>query len=98
MSLDARPAPCYNQSMIAVPCPRCSQPVGLDEEICPHCRTPRDDMEIEEGRALARKEALRLKRRPRRVAYAAAALCALACAWLLRGRMIGPLRASWREF
>jgi len=72
--------------------------VGLDEEICPHCRAPRDDMEMEEGRELIRKEELRLKRRPKRIAAAAAGLLVLCLAWFMRAGIAESLATSWRDF
>lgn len=72
--------------------------VGLDEEICPHCRAPRDDMEMEEGRELVRQEELRLKRRPKRIAAGAAGLLILCLAWSARARISGSLAAAWRDF
>jgi hypothetical protein len=73
-------------------------PVELDQEVCTNCRTPRDDMEMEEGRALVRKEELRLKRRPKLVAAVLAAAALLAAAWLLRGLVLGPLLVAWSDF
>lgn len=72
--------------------------VGLDEEICPHCRAPRYDMEMEEGRELVRQEELRLKRRPKRIAAAAAGLLILCLAWSARARISGSLAAAWSDF
>lgn len=83
--------------MTNVPCPRCGMPVGLDQEVCSHCRTPRDDMEMEEGRALVRKEELRLRRRPKRIAAGVAAGILLTAAWLLRGLLFGPLLVAWSD-
>lgn len=83
--------------MTNVPCPRCGMPVGLDQEVCSHCRTPRDDMEMEEGRALVRKEELRRRQRPKRVAAGVAAAALLTVAWLLRGLVIGPLIVAWSD-
>lgn len=73
-------------------------PVGLEEEICSHCRTPRDDMEMEEGRALVRREEARRKRRPKLIAAGVAAGVLLAAAWLLRGLVLGPLLVAWSDF
>lgn len=73
-------------------------PVGLEQEVCSHCRTPRDDMEMEEGRALVRREELRRRRRPKLIAAGAAAAVTLAAAWLLRGLILGPLLVAWSEF
>ncbi|MBI2788452.1 MAG: carboxypeptidase regulatory-like domain-containing protein [Elusimicrobia bacterium] len=83
--------------MTNVPCPRCGMPVGLDQEVCSHCRTPRDDMEMEEGRALVRKEELRRRRRPRLIAAGVAAAVLLTIAWLLRGLVLGPLLVAWSD-
>lgn len=83
--------------MTNVPCPRCGMPVGLDQEVCSHCRTPRDDMEMEEGRALVRKEELRRRQRPKRVVAGVAAAVLLTTAWLLRGLVIGPLLVAWSD-
>lgn len=83
--------------MTNVPCPRCGMPVGLDQEVCSHCRTPRDDMEMEEGRALVRKEELLRRRRPKRIAAGAAAAVLLTIAWLLRGLVLGPLLVAWSD-
>lgn len=84
--------------MTTVPCPRCGMPVGLDQEVCSHCRTPRDDMEMEEGRALVRNEELRQKRRPKLIAAGIAAAVFLTVAWLLRGLVLGPLMVAWSDF
>ncbi|MDD5302345.1 MAG: carboxypeptidase-like regulatory domain-containing protein [Elusimicrobia bacterium] len=84
--------------MTTVPCPRCGMLVGLEEEICPHCRAPRDDMEMEEGRAFVRKEELRLKRRPKIIAARVVAAVLLASVWFLRGFVTAPLGSAWREF
>jgi hypothetical protein len=70
----------------------------LDEVVCPHCRTPRDDMEMEEGRALVQKEELRLKRRPKLIKAGVAVVVLLAAAWLLRARITDSLAAAWRDF
>lgn len=83
--------------MTNVPCPRCGMPVGLDQEVCSHCRTPRDDMEMEEGRALVRKEELRRQRRPKRIAAGVATAVLLTAAWLLRGLVLGPLLVAWSD-
>jgi len=83
--------------MTNVPCPRCGMPVGLDQEVCSHCRTPRDDMEMEEGRALVRKEEARRRRRPKRIAAGVAAAVLLTIAWLLRGLVLGPLLVAWSD-
>jgi hypothetical protein len=72
--------------------------IELEEVVCPHCRTPRDDMELEEGRALIRKEELRLKRRPKIIAARVIAAILLASAWFLRGFVTAPLGVAWREF
>lgn len=72
--------------------------MGLDEIICSHCRTPRDDMEMEEGRALVQKEEQRLKRRPKLVKAGVAVAVLLASAWLLRGRIADSLTGAWRDF
>lgn len=72
--------------------------MGLDEVICSHCRTPRDDMEMEEGRALVQKEELRLKRRPKLIKAGIAVVILLASAWLLRVRILDSLTAAWRDF
>jgi hypothetical protein len=73
-------------------------PVGLDQEVCTHCRTPRDDMEMEEGRALVRKEELRRQRRPKLIATGIAAALLLTTAWLLRGLVLGPMLVAWSDF
>lgn len=72
--------------------------MGLDEVICSHCRTPRDDMEMEEGRALVQKEELLLKRRPRLIKAGIVIAILLASAWLLRVRISDSLTAVWRDF
>lgn len=72
--------------------------VELEQEVCTHCRTPRDDMEMEEGRALVRNEELRLRRRPKRIAAGVAAAVLLGSAWLLRGVWTPPLVRVWSEF
>lgn len=73
-------------------------PLELDQEVCTLCRTPRDEKEIEAGRALVQEEELRRERRPRRIAVAAAAVALLATAWLLRGLVVGPLLVAWSDF
>ncbi len=83
--------------MTNVPCPRCGMLVGLDQEVCTHCRTPRDDMEMEEGRALVRQEELKRRRRPKRIAAGVAAGTVLTLAWLLRGLVLGPLLVAWSD-
>lgn len=70
----------------------------LDEEICPHCRTPRDDMEIEEGKALVKNEELRRKRKPKIIAAVAAAATLLLIVWLLRDVMSARLSVFWTQF
>lgn len=72
--------------------------VELEQEVCSHCRTPRDDMEMEEGRALVRNEELRQRQRPKRIAAGAAAAILLGSAWLLRGVWTAPLTRVWSEF
>lgn len=72
--------------------------VELEQEVCTHCRTPRDDMEIEEGRALVRDEELRLRRRPKRIAAGVAAAVFLGSVWLLRGIWAPPLAGAWNDF
>lgn len=72
--------------------------VELEQEVCTHCRTPRDDMEMEEGRALARNEELRQRQRPKRIAAGVAAAVLLGSAWLLRGVWTAPLVRVWSEF
>lgn len=72
--------------------------VELEQEVCSHCRTPRDDMEMEEGRALVRNEELRLKRRPKRIAAGVSAVVLLGSIWLLRGVWTPPLIDSWNRF
>jgi len=72
--------------------------VGLEEVVCPHCRTPRDDMELEEGLALVRQEELRRLRRPKLIKAGLAFAALLAAAWCLRGVIREPLNAKWAEF
>lgn len=72
--------------------------VELEQEVCSHCRTPRDDMEMEEGRALVRNEELRRKRRPKRIAAGVGAVALLGSIWLLRGVWTPPLIDSWNRF
>jgi hypothetical protein len=76
--------------------------VGLDEIVCPHCRTPRDDMELEEGKALARKEEMRRLRRPalikELIKAGIAAAVVLPIAWFFRGAVKAPLHTKWNEF
>jgi len=55
-------------------------------------------MEMEEGRALVQKEALRLKRRPKLIKAGVAVVVLLASAWLLRVRITDSLTAAWRDF
>ncbi len=98
MSLDGGRSSCYKHLMDSVPCPRCGKPVGLEEMICPHCRAPRDNMEMEEGRMLARKEEFRLQRRPKLIAAGAAAAVLLVAAWFSRGYVTSRLGVAWREF
>lgn len=72
--------------------------VELEQEVCTHCRTPRDDMEMEEGRALVRNEELRRRRRPKRIAAGVGAALLLASVWLLRSVWTAPLDRVWSEF
>lgn len=72
--------------------------VELEQEVCTHCRTPRDDMEMEEGRALVRNEELRQRQRPKRIAAGMAAAVLLGSTWLLRGVWTAPLTRAWNEF
>ena len=77
-------------------------PLTLDEEVCPHCRRPRDENEVAKGHKDTRQEALRLKDRPRRiivrVAAAAAAAGALTMAWNSREAISVHLQAAWANF
>lgn len=73
-------------------------PVGLDEEICPHCRAPRDDMEMEEGRALVREHERRLKRRPKLIAAGFAIVLLLCLVWFARARIADACATAWRDF
>ena len=84
--------------MVSVPCPRCGKPVGLEEVICPHCRTPRDEMELEEGRDTVRQEARRLKRRPLLAGASLAAAALLGSVWFFRGLWVAPLGTAWKGF
>lgn len=84
--------------MDSVPCPRCEKPVELETVVCPHCRTPRDDMELEEGRALAQRLERERLARPRRVAIRVALAVAVLVAWILRRHVTVPLAASWDSF
>ncbi len=60
----------------SVPCPGCALPMGLDEEVCPHCRRPRDEREIERGKQALIDEESRLRNRPKVLALRSAALLA----------------------
>lgn len=55
-------------------------------------------MEMEEGRALVRKEEQRRRRRPKLIAAGVAAAVPLTMAWLLRGLVLGPIRVAWSDF
>jgi len=70
----------------------------LEEVICPHCRAPRDDMEIEEGRALIHKEELRRKRRPKIIAAGLTAAGLLMIVWLMRGFLTARMSVLWTQF
>lgn len=72
--------------------------LDLDEIVCPHCRTPRDDREIEEGLALIRNAELRARKRPRLAAAAAAAVLLLGGAWLARRPIAAAAGSVWGEF
>ncbi|MEQ1920379.1 MAG: carboxypeptidase-like regulatory domain-containing protein [Elusimicrobiota bacterium] len=88
--------------MLTVSCPGCSKPLSLAEEVCPHCRRPRDENEIEKGHEDARQEAIRLKDRPRRilvrVTAAAAVAGALTLAWSSRDAAAVRFQAAWTDF
>jgi hypothetical protein len=55
-------------------------------------------MELEEGRALARKEDLRLRRRPKLIKAGIAAVVLLSALWYNRLRVTEPLDKKWSEF
>lgn len=76
-----------------VPCPGCALPMGLDEEVCPHCRRPRDELEIERGKQDLADAALRERRRPYVLAARAAAGLALLGLFLARHLIAGRARA-----
>lgn len=70
----------------------------LDEVVCPHCRTPRDEREIEEGIERVQKEAELARKKPRAVKLAAAAAVLCAAVWLAGGRIAGFAAHAWNEF
>ncbi len=102
MSLDGEATSCYNQPMLAVPCPGCSKPLDITAEVCPHCRRPRDENEVAKGHEDARQEALRLKDRPRRifvrVVGAATTAATLTLAWNSREALALRLQTAWADF
>jgi hypothetical protein len=55
-------------------------------------------MELEEGKALVRKEELRLQRRPKLIKAGIAAAALLSLAWFFRGAVKEPLHTKWNEF
>jgi hypothetical protein len=55
-------------------------------------------MELEEGRALARKEELRLERRPKLIKAGIAAVILLCALWYNRRHVTEPLDKKWSEF
>jgi hypothetical protein len=76
-----------------VPCPGCSYPLELDQEVCGECRRPRDEYEIERGRELVREIARREARRPRVFAAGAAAAAAAVLLFVFRAPLLGWVAA-----
>lgn len=80
----------------AVPCPGCSGPLEPEQEVCPHCRRPRDQREIELGRQALADEERRLRRRPRLIAGGVAACAVLAGLFHARHDLPGVSALSGR--
>lgn len=72
--------------------------LDLDEIVCPHCRTPRDDKEIEAGLELVRNAELKAKKRPKLAAAGLAAVLFLTVAWLARRPIGGAVASVWGDF
>ena len=79
-----------------VPCPGCAAPMGLDQEVCPACRRPRDEQEIQRGRDLLRENAEKRRRRPFLAARWALVVAALVLAFRQRQFLFG-LTAGLRD-
>lgn len=72
--------------------------LDLDEVVCPHCRTPRDEREIEAGHEFVKMEAERARRKPRWPKLAAAGAGLAVAAWLAGGPIARSAARAWNEF
>lgn len=88
--------------MLTVPCPGCQKDLTLDQEVCGHCRRPRDEFEIEEGRERVRQEALRRQERPRRMLRFAALFLIIGGAafagWTRRAQFVSRVQKAKMDF
>ena len=84
--------------MTTVPCPGCSAPLELAQEVCPSCRRPRNADEIELGRREAAASYERRKALPLKLLGYATLLAAVAALYVNRTSLLahaGRLRAGF---
>jgi hypothetical protein len=77
--------------METVPCPGCAAPLPVHQEVCPACRRPRDQGEIDAGLDALREKAARRKRLPLKVLLWAGLAAAAWGAWTAREAVTRPL-------
>jgi hypothetical protein len=74
-----------------VPCPGCTAPMGLEEEVCGTCRRPRDEYEISAGKAALAARERAVRARPFKMAlWLVAGAAAYAC-YQARGPLLARL-------